>query len=122
MSGWQTLRQIQRLQEQAELWGFQLAAPQHHYGNEDLISLQPRLDRLSCWSRDAQLFTGTLAQAEQWLAGWARALHYLQMIGAADAKRIDRYDQRHRDYLADLERQREQAELVKVLKRPEPTG
>jgi hypothetical protein len=60
--------------------------------------LYPKQDSLPIYSRDAELFTGTIEQLEVWLRGleWARDYDRMLLGKALDKKR-QRREQDHRN-------------------------
>lgn len=122
MSGWQTMQRFERVREQAALLGLRLAAPKHHYNECDFLSLMPLDDALPIYSRDAELFVGTVNEAQQWLTGWARALQYMGMVGAADEKRIKKCEARYVEVLQRRKIEAEKKEIVKRLKASEKSA
>ena len=101
MSGYNTYTRWQRFEERAKKFGFRIGNPKHGWresGVPDMLALYPDGDRLPIYSRDAELFIGTFHDAENWLAGWERALAYDDMLrlttdkkrAAAEAKEVER--------------------------------
>lgn len=87
MSGWNTIQEVRRIEEQVTKLGFKFGNPKHagHWadpGYQDMVSLMPGEECLPVYNRDADIFTGTLAQVRTWLQGveWSRnydAMHKL---------------------------------------------
>lgn len=100
MSGYHTYTRWQRFEERAKKFGFRLANPKHGWqgSGTDYVALYPDGEKLPIYSRDAELFIGTFHDAENWLAGWERALAYDDMLrltndkkrAAAEAKELER--------------------------------
>jgi len=110
MSGWNTIRQVRRLEEQADKLGMQFAA--YKYDNEfgANVALIPKdNDALPIYARDAQLFAGTLEGAAYWMQGveWARNYDRMLIDKNLDSKR-ERKEQDERN-----------KQLVKILKNEE---
>lgn len=77
MSGWNTIQRIKRIEEQIDELGFKFSKSKHSDWSEDhgALSLVPKdQDALPIFSRDAELFVGSIERLEDWLAGvkWAR--------------------------------------------------
>ncbi len=77
MSGWNTIQRIKNLEQEIDLLGFKFSKSRHgDFSNlEGTLSLVPRdHEALPIYSRDAELFVGSLERLEDWLAGvrWAR--------------------------------------------------
>ena len=97
MSGFKLIRKIKYLEEECHKLGFQITYARH-FNNEfgDVLALKPRDDCLPIYSRDAELFIGTLEDLERWIEGFQFARKYESMIMGTrhDAKR----DRREQDY------------------------
>jgi hypothetical protein len=92
MSGWNTIQRLKRIEEQVDKLGFKFSKP--HHGDwerqEQSLSLVPKdHDSLPIYSRDAELFVGSLERLEDWLAGvnWAREYDRLTIDRNLDKKR-----------------------------------
>ena len=77
MSGWNTIQRIKNLEQEIDLLGFKFSKSKHGDFSdlEGALSLVPRdADALPIYSRDAELFVGSLERLQDWLAGvrWAR--------------------------------------------------
>jgi len=114
MAGYSMLLKIRRLEEECEKLGFRMGHSKHHYHNDygDVVTLMPLADALPVYSRDAELFTGTFDDLEQWLKGvqWART--YYRLLRVVDDKKVARkeQDERNRQLVAILNSQeKEQA-------------
>jgi hypothetical protein len=118
MTGYHAVLKIRRLEEQAQALGFMLAHPKHgNSHNLDMVALRPRDEHcLPIYSRDAEMFVGTLDQLEVWLRGLAWAREYDRMLRMTDDKRRARYEQRESERLADMRRREEQERMLVVLK------
>ena len=101
MSGYETYTRWQRFEARAKQFGFRIGKPKHSWSNSgvpDMLALYPDGDRLPIYTRDAELFIGTFHDAENWLAGWERALSYDDMLrltndkkrAASEAKELER--------------------------------
>lgn len=97
MTGWDTLQRIRRVEYTANLLGFQL--DQNSWGRNNNIDLCPRDDALPGYNRDATIFSGSLEDIENWLAGIQWAQQYDQQIGLKTAERRLRAEQRIRNKL-----------------------
>jgi len=93
MSGWDTIQRIKRIEEAIDKLGFKFVKSKHTDWTDDhgALSLVPKdADALPLYSRDAELFVGSLERLEDWLAGvkWARDYDMLCRI-STDEKRLD---------------------------------
>ena len=96
MSGWNTIQEVRKIEEQVTSLGFKFGSPKHagHWsdpGHQDMVSLVPADECLPMYSRDAEIFTGTLAQIRTWLQGvlWARAYDCMTIDRKMDDKRMN---------------------------------
>ena len=92
MSGWNTIQRIKRVEEEIDKIGFKFSKSKHSDWTEDhgALSLVPKdVDSLPIYSRDAELFVGSLERLEDWLAGvrWARQYDMMLKI-SDDGKRV----------------------------------
>lgn len=84
MSGYDTVLRIRRLEEEITKLGFRWGHSKHgawgksEYG--DVISLYPANDAFPVYTRDAELFTGSIEQLEVWLRGFQKARDYDYML------------------------------------------
>jgi hypothetical protein len=96
--GFSTYREIQRIEELANKLGFKFTYPKHHGSNSDYFSLIPiDNDAFPIYSRDAQLFTGTLGDLDAWLRGLQWARDYDTMLRVSDEKKRQRKEQDERN-------------------------
>jgi hypothetical protein len=102
MSGYSTILKIRRLEQEIDALGFRWGHSKHgswggnDYGN--VVALFPKEDSLPIYSRDAELFVGTIEELEVWLRGvnWAREYDRMLMGKAAESKR-ERKEQDYRN-------------------------
>jgi hypothetical protein len=100
MSGWNTIQRIKRIEEQVDALGFKFSKPRHgDWENEERgLSLVPKdLDALPIYSRDAELYAGSLEQLETWLAGVRWAREYDMMLRVSDDKKRAAGEQKERN-------------------------
>ena len=100
MSGYNTVLKIRRLEEECERLGFMFAASRHgSYLGNDVISLKPKdQDSLPVYSRDAEVFVGTVEELEIWLQGLQWARNYDRMLfGQKHEKARERKEQDERN-------------------------
>lgn len=106
MTGFNLVLKLRRLEEQVNALGFMFAHSRHEYYKEygDVVALKPKDDGVPIYSRDAEVFVGSLQDLEQWIRGveWARS--YDQMLRISDdKKRFKKEEQfRHARMLAEL--------------------
>lgn len=94
--GYSTIQQLRRIEEKCAQIGMRMVCPK--YGGGDRIALVPLdNDALPVYSRDAELFIGTLDEIEVWLRGveWSRT--YYRLLRATSEKVIARKEQDERN-------------------------
>jgi hypothetical protein len=101
MSGYHTILRIRRLEQEVDQMGFRMGYPNHgNYRQEfgDIVALFPKHDALPIYSRDAELFVGTLEEMEVWLRGWQRSQEYHGMLlGRSFDRTVARKEQDYRN-------------------------
>jgi hypothetical protein len=100
MSGWNTIQRIKRIEEQISHLGFKFSKSKHSDWTEDhgALSLVPYdADALPIYSRDAELFVGSLERLEDWLAGVRWAREYDTMLRLSDDNKRARAEQTERN-------------------------
>lgn len=100
MSGYQTVLEVKRLEEDLAKMGLMMCYPKHGYGNErgDLVAVKPKdSEALPVYSRDAELFIGSLRELRCWMIGvdWARG--YDMLLRLSDEKKRERKEQNVRN-------------------------
>lgn len=106
MSGWNQIQQVRKVEERADKLGFKFAAYKHDNRYGENVALIPKDQELPIYTRDAELFAGTLEGAAYWLQGvaWAREYDRMVIDKNTDAKR------------ARKEQDERNKQLVKMLK------
>jgi hypothetical protein len=111
MAGYEAVLEIRRLERDLDAMGLMLSSPKHGgwSGDEysDRAGVRPKdATSLPIYSRDAELFTGTLAQIRVWLIGIQWARDYDMMLKLSDEKkRAKKEDEcRHAQMVRDLKR------------------
>jgi len=100
MSGWNTIERIRRIEKQIDALGFKFAKSKHGDWTDDhgALSLVPKDDNvLPIYSRDAELFVGSLERLEDWLAGVQWARNYDMMLRLSDEKKRGAAEQTERN-------------------------
>jgi len=90
MSGWHTIQRIKRVELQIGELGFKFSKSRHSEWTDDhgALSLVPKDDSaLPIYSRDAELFIGSLERLEDWMAGVRWAREYDSMLRISDDKK-----------------------------------
>lgn len=99
MTGIRTIRLIKELEETAYRCGMKITPPQYSYGRDygDTVALMPRDDELPCYTRDAQLWTGSVEEMYQFFQGLDHARRYYQMLGLVTEEKIAKREQQERN-------------------------
>ena len=100
MSGWNTIERIRNVEKRIDELGFRFAKGKHSDWSEDhgALSLVPKdTDSLPIYSRDAELFVGSLERLEDWLAGVRWAREYDMMLRLSDEKKRGAAEQKERN-------------------------
>lgn len=116
MSGWNTIQTIRKLEERADLLGMKFTAYKHDDRWGENVALVPKdRDALPIYSRDAELFAGSLEHADRFMQGvlWAREYDRMTIDRKMDAKRARKeQDERNRQLMKMLKD--EKLNLVKT--------
>jgi hypothetical protein len=108
MSGYRQVLKFRDLEREVDELGFMMANPKHGYSSTfgDQVALIPKdQDSLPVYSRDAELFVGTLEELTVWLRGVEWARKYDHYLGVSDEKKRSRKEQDERN-----------RQLVRILK------
>ncbi len=103
MSGYNLIRKIRTLEEQLDRLGLMMCQSRHGYHNEfgDVVGVKPKdTHSLPVYSRDAEMFVGTIEALEYWLMGveWARKYDSL-LFGNKHQSNRERKEQDYRNYV-----------------------
>ena len=98
--GWDEVQRMKRVEAKAEELGFKFSSGNYNYGSSNNISyicLKPKEGCLPHYSRDADIFIGTLEEINTWLAGveWARG--YEEMLKLSSDKKRSEKEQAERN-------------------------
>lgn len=124
MSGYHSIIALRRLEEQVDKLGFMFAYPKGGGSQAvggfvafDLVALRPKdSDAVPIYSRDAEVFVGTLQQLEVWIRGVEWARNYDYMLRLSDDKKREKHENKERERLALMRKKAEQAEMLRVLR------
>jgi len=110
VSGYNLVKKIKSLEEQLHALGFCWGFDKHSHYKEfgDVVAVFPRDDQLPVYSRDAQLFSGSLSELERWLQGVQWARDYDLLISVSDVKKRAKKEQDERN-----------RQLIRMLKQEE---
>jgi hypothetical protein len=116
MAGWNVIKQIRELELRADRLGMKLAPYRHDDRYGEHVALVPKdPDVLPIYTRDAELFCGTLEGAAYWMQGvlWAREYDRMAVDRNLDKKRERKeQDERNRQLMKMLKD--EKLNLVKT--------
>jgi len=100
MSGWNTIQRIRSIEEKIDKLGFKLSKCKHGDFTDlhGALSLVPKdRDALPMYSRDAELFVGSIERLEDWLAGVQWARDYDRMCKISDDDKRAKAEQKERN-------------------------
>jgi hypothetical protein len=100
MAGWNTIQRIRNIEEQIDKLGFKFSKSKHSDWSEDhgALSLVPKdHEALPIYSRDAELFVGSLERLEDWMAGVRWAREYDMMLKLSDEDKRDKAEQKEKN-------------------------
>lgn len=100
MSGYQTFKRWQRIEEHAAKLGFRIGNPKHGWNSNDsgdTVAIFPKDTELPTFTRDAEIFNGTFRELEIFLMGWERAQQYDMLLRLTDDKKRKFYEDKERE-------------------------
>lgn len=116
MSGWNQIQQVRKLEERADKLGLKFTAYRHDDRYGENVALVPKdSDALPIYSRDAEMFVGSLEGAAYWMQGvmWAREYDRMNTDRNLDKKRERKeQDERNKQMIKTLKE--EKLSLVKT--------
>lgn len=90
MAGYQSVLNLRRLEEEVDALGFMLCHPKHNSWStdSDMVAIKPKDSQsLPIYTRDAEMFQGSLEQLRVWLQGVKWAREYDSMLRVSDDKK-----------------------------------
>lgn len=110
MNGWNQIQQVRKLEERADKLGLKFASYKHDDSFGANVALIPKdSEVLPIYSRDAELFVGTLESAASWMQGvmWARDYDSMVIDKKLDDKRKRKeQDERNRQLVLILKNEK----------------
>ena len=100
MIGWMDVQRVKRVEEVANKMGFMLAAGSYTWGNDspsNPIYLKPLDDMLPQYSRDAEIFSGSLEEIDRFLLGITWARQYDEILKVSNPTLRERKEQDYRN-------------------------
>jgi hypothetical protein len=123
MSGYSLILKIQSLETQIHDLGFRWGYDKHGQwsgvagdGFGDTVAIFPRDEELPAYARDAMLFCGTINELQTWINGIKWARDYDMLLKVSNNNKREKGEVKHREYLAKLKKNAEQAEMLEVLR------
>jgi hypothetical protein len=101
MTGWETIQKIKQVEQEVDKLGFKFSKSKHGdwTDNHGALSLLPKdADALPIYTRDAELFVGSLERLEDWLAGVRWAREYDKMLKLSNDSKRERKEQDVRNH------------------------
>jgi hypothetical protein len=127
MAGYQAVLSLRRLEQDVDALGFMLCNPKHgNWGGDDFsdrVAVKPKdADSLPIYTRDAELFVGTLEQLKIWIQGVRWAREYDMMLKLSDDKKRTKKeaDERARQIARQLDA--DQKKFITELKKDHTKG
>ncbi len=101
MSGYHTILKCEKIRERADKLGFMLCYPRSGWGGsrgDDYVAIKPKdKEALPIYSRDAELFCGTIDDLEAFFAGLEWARQYDEMLRVSSKAKRERKEQDERN-------------------------
>jgi hypothetical protein len=101
ISGYQTILQIRRLEQEVDALGLRMGNSKHgNFRQEfgDVVALFPKDDALPIYSRDAEIFVGTIQDLTWWLRGFQKSREYDRLLlGKSVETKRERREQDYRN-------------------------
>jgi hypothetical protein len=99
MSGYNNILKVRRFEERVHGMGLRIGYPRYVNcsADNDMLSLMPRDHEWPLYSRDAELFIGTIYSATSWLDGLEFARNYDDMLKVGSRTKRERKEQDYRN-------------------------
>lgn len=96
---WNDMQLLKRVEDRLKFLGYQMTSSRWGTGE---IGVQPLDDKNPLYSRDAQVFSGTVEQIACWIKGVEHQYDYLKMLKATSEKKVKILEEK---YIKKLEHQ-----------------
>jgi hypothetical protein len=93
---WSDVELLERVVKGLEQIGFKVKPTKYGYGGRTLVGVFPLDDKNPIYSRDAEVFTGTMEEISVWIRGFNNRNDYLHMLKATTEKRIQDLEEKYR--------------------------
>jgi hypothetical protein len=100
MTGFYDVIKLRRIEKELDELGFMLCQPKRGWNDTDMnyVAIKPKdNDALPIYSRDSELFIGTLEDLNVWLRGVEWARQYDELLRLSTGKRRARKEQDERN-------------------------
>jgi hypothetical protein len=98
MSGYNNILKVRRFEERVHGMGLRIGYPRYRAdADRDMLSLMPRDQEWPLYSRDAEMFIGTIDSATSWLDGLEFARNYDDMLKVGSRTKRERKEQDYRN-------------------------
>ena len=99
MSGYNNILKVRRFEERVHGLGLRIGYPRYRSisADSDMLSLMPRDHEWPIFSRDAEMFVGTVDSATAWLDGLEFARNYDDMLKVGSRSKRNRKEQDYRN-------------------------
>ena len=91
---WHDIQLLDRVRDGLESLGYTMKLSRYGY-NDNSIGIYPKDCLRPIYSRDAQLFSGTIEQIHCWMLGVQREREYLTMLKATTEKKIQQLEEKY---------------------------
>lgn len=105
MTGYNSVLRIRNFELKIAQLGLKMSYPKYGYRDTDVVALIPKdTDSLPVYSRDAELFVGTIEQAEDWIKGveWARTYDQLLTLSTDESRAKKEQRERNRNLMSTI--------------------
>ena len=101
MTGYNFVLRLRRFEQEIDELGLRMGHSKHGGLREtDVVCLMPKdHESLPVYNSDAELYIGTIEQAEEWVRGVRWARHYDYLLSLSDDKKRARKEQNYRNKL-----------------------
>lgn len=92
---WHDIQKVETLQNQLKKLGYVMRQAKYSSSGEYLIGIYPLDDHLPIYSRDAELFSGTVEMIEVWIRGVCHKHEYFYMLKAITDNKIKNLEEKY---------------------------
>jgi hypothetical protein len=96
MSGYKIVSKLRRIEKELDELGFVLCKPKHDWSTTDFdqVAIKPKdSNALPIYSRDAEIFLGSIESLDMWLRGVEWARQYDELLKVSDQNKRNRKEQ-----------------------------